>query len=1180
MLLTEAVHQSPASGPEQPSRPTARRPLACQRLNSGDLLSRCGCALCRTSELRPADPLATTGASSTAASGPTAAASLQVLADYLRLGFWYDVGTSPRAFNLSSSGVSPNNGTLRYNVSGWNYGGDGDSNGLTNPRRELVRSVLAVYQASLGITFVETSDSDDSVDLFFADNQAGAYADSQVASGDVIDFSVVNVASNWYGGNSSFASYTVQTFFHEVGHALGLGHQGPYNGSATYGTDAKFANDSWQLTMMSYFSQSENPTTGSGYAFLQTPMPVDWLALDDLYRVYGYGVADAFSGDTIYGVGTNISASTSRIWNEFSSYANRSAYAIIDHDGYDTLDVSNFSASQTINLSPTLPGSTTASLSSIGGRVGNLSFAVGTIIEAAITGSGNDRLIGNDANNALRGGAGRDTMDGGEGSDLYLIVGSSEHPAAEVNDSGTSGTDELRFDSNLSGDTLVVFVGDRGLERVVIGSGVAATPVISGTKTLNVNATAAANALAIIGNDGSNAIIGSAFVDSLNGGEGSDIYVITDSAQHSAAEIDDKGLTGSDELRFAATTAGQTLTIFAGDLGLERVCIGTGLAATAITTARTPLNINASSAANGLIISGNSGSNAIIGSAFVDLLDGGEGADIYVVTDSAQHLAAEINDSGLSGSDELRFAASSDGLTLTVFAADLGLERVSIGTGMAASAISTATTALHVDASAAANALVITGNAGPNAMRAGNFDDLLIGGLGLDSMDGGEGSDLYLINSSNEHGGAEINDSGLSGSDELRFTATSAGQILTVFAADCGLERISIGTGSATSAVSTATTALGVNAVLAPNALVISGNAGSNTLLGSGFDDLLLGAGGLDSMNGSDGSDIYLINSPGEHSAAEINDTGLNGSDELRFAASIAGQTLRIFAADLGLERISIGSGMAAAAVNSATTALNIDAALAPNALRISGNAGSNVLTGSAFVDTLDGGEGSDIYLISNASQHPAAEINDSGLSGSDELRFAATSAGQTLTVFAGDLGLERISIGSGTGANAISSATTTLHIDASLAPNALVISGNAGANRLSGSAFNDTLIGGAGLDTLSGGGGADCFYFNTAISLMVRPDRLIDFSPAQADWIALDSSVFTGLGQIGFLDSSAFTIGSIFTASPQRLLYNPANGVLTYDSNGSTELGVVVAFATLPLGLESQMSSSLFRIV
>ncbi|MFM8524465.1 MAG: beta strand repeat-containing protein [Cyanobacteriota bacterium] len=703
--------------------------------------------------------------------------------------------------------------------------------------------------------------------------------------------------------------------------------------------------------------------------------------------------------------------------------------------------------------------------------------------------------------------------------------------------------------------------------------------ILTGTTAINGTGNVLANT--ITGNSAVNVITGGGGTDRMDGGDDSDIYLITASTEHAAAEIVDTGVTGSDELRFASSTANDTLIVFAGDTGLERVTIGTGTAAAAVTTAATALNINAAASLSALIILGNNGANALIGTAFDDILNGNAGND-------------SIN--GGAGSDSLN------------------------------------------------------GGAGNDTLIGGGGNDLLDGGAGNDSMNGGEGSDLYLIATSADHAIAEIADNGITTGDidELRFASVTANQTLTVFAADTGLERVTIGTGSAASAITTATTSLNINAALAPNGLSISGNLGANALTGTAFadtltglagNDTLSGGSGTDSMDGGDDSDIYLITASTEHAAAEIVDTGVTGSDELRFASTTANQTLTVFAGDTGLERVTIGTGTAAAAVTTAATALNINAAASLSALIILGNNGAKALTGTAFDDILsgnagndtinggggndllDGGagndlmngaDGSDRYLIASSIDHASAEIGDNGTTGSDELRFASVTANQTLTVFAADTGLERVIIGTGSAASAITTATTSLNINAVAALNALNILGNDGANVLNGTAFadtitgnagNDTLIGGSGTDlldggagndslngglghdTLTGGAGADIFRFDSLLNGITNVDVITDFTPTAVatttDRIQLENTgagLFTALTTTGTLVASAFTSGNAFTAAAQRIRYEASSGNLFYDPDGNGSAASIL-FATLSPNL-SALNNSHFVVI
>jgi len=269
---------------------------------------------------------------------------------------------------------------------------------------------------------------------------------------------------------SDFGGYAWQTIVHELGHTLGLGHPGNYNGDYDWDTEVEFKNDSWSMTIMSYLDQDENENISLPYSYVSTYSAADLLALDDLYADQGFGTSNAFTDDTTYGFNTTINSSVSGIWNQLTSWIGSTGFTIADGDGIDTLDFSGFSVDQTIDLRASESNSTSPYYSSINGLQGNLSIAVGTVIERAIGGSGDDELIGNSESNDLQGSAmtpyagngGDDVFFGGEGDDEY-------YGGDGKNTFNFDNGNNIVWDFNTQNDTLIIsdaFIDDASVQRI------------------------------------------------------------------------------------------------------------------------------------------------------------------------------------------------------------------------------------------------------------------------------------------------------------------------------------------------------------------------------------------------------------------------------------------------------------------------------------------------------------------------------------------------------------------------------------------------------------------------------------------------------------------------------------------------------------------------------------------
>ena len=71
----------------------------------------------------------------------------------------------------------------------------------------------------------------------------------------ILDTARIAINTSWSSQDDAadfgLGSRGAMVVLHEIGHALGLDHPGSYNGSAEYGSDAAYAQDTMQYTVMS-----------------------------------------------------------------------------------------------------------------------------------------------------------------------------------------------------------------------------------------------------------------------------------------------------------------------------------------------------------------------------------------------------------------------------------------------------------------------------------------------------------------------------------------------------------------------------------------------------------------------------------------------------------------------------------------------------------------------------------------------------------------------------------------------------------------------------------------------------------------------------------------------------------------------------------------------------------------
>ncbi|MCH2066925.1 MAG: M10 family metallopeptidase C-terminal domain-containing protein [Shimia sp.] len=543
---------------------------------------------------------------------PIADGSIQDMADFLTTGYWTGNGSTARSFDTSVSNM------ITVNI-----------NGLSAEGQILARWAFEAWEMVADIVFQEVLTV---ADINFQDTDAGAWSSSTVSSGEILS-STVNVSTDWlstYG--TSLNSYSFQTYIHEIGHALGLGHQGGYNGSAEYGIDEDFGNDSWQMSIMSYFDQADSLGTNASYANIISAMMVDIVAIQDLYGAAG--PSGGTYGNTVWGPGSNLIGYLGDFFNGVITSNGPVAMTIFDSNGTDLMDLKFYSQNARINMNG-------GEFSDVGGLIGNLGIALGTVIENVNTGAGNDRITGNGVGNVINTNGGNDWVNAGNGADLAR---------------GGAGNDVL-----IGGNHNDSLFGGSGLDTLIGGNGNDSLDGNSGSDTLF----GGAGNDKLFGGGGSDNVFGGGGRDTLNGGDGDDLVNgNTGSDTVFGGDGNDKLFGGGSDDTLYGGSGNDTMSgddgndVVYGNAGSDRLNGGTG-------------DDNLLGGDNGDTLSGGSGNDTLSGGNDADLLNGNTGSDTL--------LGGSGNDTllGGGGDDVLDFGAGNDigdgGLGADIFVFSTGV---------------------------------------------------------------------------------------------------------------------------------------------------------------------------------------------------------------------------------------------------------------------------------------------------------------------------------------------------------------------------------------------------------------------------------------------------------------------------------------------------------------------------
>ncbi|WP_309087228.1 type I secretion C-terminal target domain-containing protein [Phenylobacterium sp.] len=743
---------------------------------------------------------------------------------------------------------------------------------------------------------------------------------------------------------------------------------------------------------------------------------------------------------------------------------------------------------------------------------------------------------------------------------------------------------ELQFDANGGGDAWTTIAV---LQNTTVGSfhpsnfdGFDPTATASGTPTSGADSlTGTASGDNIDGLGGADTIAGQMGDDTLLGGEGNDNL-----AGGGGADSVSGGL-GNDTLNGGADN-----DLIDGGDGVDMVVFGGNDPLTVNLSTTGPQTINAAHGTDTITnvenVGGSFGDDTIIGNSSANVLTGGAtGNDSLSGADGDDLLFGGVGNDTMDGGDGVDFALYTD-----------------------------ATGSVSVDLSASGPQM--TGWGGQDtlvnveAVVGGNFNDTLTGSTGANTLNGGAGDDLVVVQQAS---GQTLTATLGGGVDTIEIAATFAGAVVvTDFVAGAGGDVLDLedlldttnwsealnpfatghlrltqsgpdtllqfdadGGGNSWTTIVTlqnttasAFTAANFDEGFDPNFVSPTATSGNDSLVGTGGNDLIDGLAGDDTINGVAGLDSLVggngnDNLAGDGGADTLsgglgNDTlnggggddAVDGGDGVDMVVFGGNEALTVNLSTAGPQTINTAHGS-----DTITNVENVGGGFGNDT--ITGDSGANLLTGGATGhDILSGAGGNDLLF---------GGLGNDTLDGGDGLDFAVYSdATGSVVVDLSVSGAQNTGWGGQDTLISIEGVVGGNHND--------ILIGNSGDNTLNGGAGADEIETGTGNDSVTGGDGNDLVFAEQAsgqtltVTLGAGVDTIETSGALAGSVVVTDFATGAGGDKVdfedlidhhapGLLDGGA----NPFATGHLRLSQSGGDTLLQLDANGGGDSWVTV---------------------